>query len=91
MRAKPEILPYRRYLYVGEMSLDRKTREKAGQAVSRRRCPASSYNETELQAQLMGQIEFVAPDDFAAVFSGVSGRRRWSWLGPGPRRAAERD
>jgi hypothetical protein len=37
MRARPEILPYRRYLYVGEMSLDRKTREKAGQAVSQTR------------------------------------------------------
>jgi hypothetical protein len=33
MRGRPELLPYRRYLYVGEISLDRETRNRMGSAV----------------------------------------------------------
>ena len=33
MRAQPHVLPYRRYLYVGEVSLDRSTRDMLGSAI----------------------------------------------------------
>lgn len=50
MRMRPDLLPYRRYIYVGEMSLDRRTRD-----------------------LVSGKgVEFISPDDFVAVFSGVS-------------------
>lgn len=34
MRSRPDLLPYRRYLYIGEMSLDQKTRDRLGGPVS---------------------------------------------------------
>jgi hypothetical protein len=34
MRARPHVVPYRRFIYVGEVSLDRKQRDKLGAAVS---------------------------------------------------------
>ena len=37
MRMRPHLLPYRRYMYVGEMSLERTTRDRLGAAVSRRK------------------------------------------------------
>ncbi|RXK38168.1 hypothetical protein M231_04542 [Tremella mesenterica] len=48
MRSQPWVVPYRRYLYVGEVSLDKSTRD-----------------------MYRGMIEFVAADDFAAIFSGA--------------------
>ncbi|ORX39150.1 hypothetical protein BD324DRAFT_313400 [Kockovaella imperatae] len=48
MRMRPHLLPYRRYLYVGEASLSRADKEKLG-----------------------ASVEFVAAEDFSAVFSGT--------------------
>lgn len=50
MRMRPHLLPYRRYMYIGEISLERGSRDKIG-----------------------GAVEFVAAEDFPAIFSGVSG------------------
>ena len=65
MRTRNELLPYRRYLYVGETSLDSVSKDRYGRTVSLPRCRRDECENAD------GQIEFVKADDFVAVFSGA--------------------
>lgn len=63
MRKSPHLLPYRRYIYIGEVSLQREKKEKFGAGASLHYFVISLAD---------NQVEFVDPDSFAAIFSGVS-------------------
>jgi len=65
MRMRPDLLPYRRYIYIGEVSLDQRLCGHLGSAVSSFASRFGSSLHTI-------QIEFIAADRFEAIFSGVS-------------------
>lgn len=66
MRMRPHLLPYRRYIHIGEVSFsaDKKSKLSAG---------VSLWTVTVLLGlRLTQQIECIDPESFAAVLSGVS-------------------
>lgn len=63
MRLRPHIVPYRRYIYIGELSLNVDRRNRAQE---------KGVSFVDLFLRLTIQIELVSADDFVAILAGVS-------------------